>query len=192
MDREYYFSVDNLCKDLFLRKHMDSQGYVFLSVLVKFNRMQSLTQDIELIRWVCLHSTNIELRTAADGIDRLRKRTGWEQWVLNMEERDVSAQNDGPAQVEAPRIPQPQMLGTPYGYDGVSEGAAPYSPLNRVADDTPSHPTPNGIATPYTPPTIGPMTNGCVSETPVNQTPLSAAVPDFAPGLPQTVRLSQS
>ena len=26
--RNYYFSVDNLCKDMYLRKHMDNDGYV--------------------------------------------------------------------------------------------------------------------------------------------------------------------
>ena len=30
---EYYFSIENLCKDLFLRKHMDSEGFVNLPIL---------------------------------------------------------------------------------------------------------------------------------------------------------------
>ena len=34
MQLEYYFSIDNLCKDVYLRKHMDSQGFVFLSFIV--------------------------------------------------------------------------------------------------------------------------------------------------------------
>lgn len=167
---------------------MDSQGYVFLSVLVKFNRMKQLTQDLELIRWVCLHSSNIEIRTAADGIDRLRKREGWEQWVLNKEDRDPSAQNDGPGQVEAPRVPQPPMLAMSYGYDGVSEAATPYSPRNLNVEENPDHRLRNGTAPPFVPAAVAvaPMTNGSISETPVTQTPLSAAVPDFAPGLPQT------
>lgn len=37
---EYYFSFDNLLKDMFLRRHMDSQGLVFLDVVANFPRMK--------------------------------------------------------------------------------------------------------------------------------------------------------
>ncbi|KAF3481483.1 La domain family protein [Arthroderma uncinatum] len=96
MQLEYYFSVDNLCKDLFLRKHMDSQGFVLLSVIASFKRIKSLTEDIELLRFVCRQLRNVEYRPSDDGVDRLRKREGWQQWVLGMDMRDSSAQNDGP------------------------------------------------------------------------------------------------
>ena len=184
--REYYFSVDNLCKDMFLRKHMDSKGYVFLSVLVGFNRMKQLTQDMELIRWVCIHSTNIDIRTAADGIDRLRKRDGWEQWVLIKEERDPSAQNDGPSHVEIPRVQQPPMLAMPFGYDGVSEAVTPYIPPHHIVDESSNLQTRNGTVAPSIPTAAAPTTNGTISEATVIQTPLSASVPDFAPNLPHT------
>ncbi|KAL8997807.1 MAG: hypothetical protein Q9188_006236 [Gyalolechia gomerana] len=117
MQMEYYFSVDNLCKDLYLRKHMDSQGFVFLSVLAKFNRIRQLTQDLELIRYVCLQSPQIEYRTGSDGFDRLRKREGWQQWTLAMEERDPSVQNDGPSQIQQPYIQQQLFQDVPYGLD---------------------------------------------------------------------------
>ncbi|KAK2832002.1 hypothetical protein FQN49_006949, partial [Arthroderma sp. PD_2] len=101
MQLEYYFSVDNLCKDLFLRKHMDSQGFVLLSVIASFKRIKSLTEDIELLRFVCRQLRNVEYRPSEDGVDRLRKREGWQQWVLGMEMRDSSAQNDGPLTASA-------------------------------------------------------------------------------------------
>ena len=186
MHREYYFSVDNLCKDMYLRSHMDSQGYVFLSVLVKFNRIKQLTQDPEVVRWVCLQSPNIEICTAADGIDRLRKKHGWDQWVLAMEERDSSARNDGPDQVEPPHIPQHPMLSMPYGYDGISEGFAPYSPPTQTIDDGPKHRTRNAVPQAFVPAAAPPMANGNISGSPVTQTPLSTAVPDFSPNLPET------
>ena len=96
---EYYFSIDNLCKDMFLRKHMDSQGFVPLSVIADFKRMRSLTQGVngmELLRNVCTDLKSIEFRAGHDGIDRLRRREGWEQWVLPMSQREVAAQNEGP------------------------------------------------------------------------------------------------
>lgn len=165
---------------------MDSQGYVFLSVLVNFNRIKQLTRDIELIKFVCLHSTNIEICTAADEIDRLRKKDGWEQWVLNINERDPSAQNAGPVQVEQPRIVQPPMFGTPFGYDGISEVATPYGPSNHVVDDDSHNQARTGRAAPFVSAVAPPTINGNLSTTSVMQTPLSAAVPEFLPNLPQS------
>ena len=43
---EYYFSVDNLCRDLFLRQKMDpKEGWIALSVIGAFNRVRMLTPD---------------------------------------------------------------------------------------------------------------------------------------------------
>jgi la-related protein 1 len=93
---EYYFSIDNLCKDIHLRKHMDSQGYLPLSIIASFNQIRLATQDINLVRHAIIQSPNIEFLAGHDGIDRLRKAEGWEQWVLPMEERDPQARVDGP------------------------------------------------------------------------------------------------
>ena len=47
---EYYFSRENLVNDQYLMSQMDAQMSVQLSVIMKFPKMQSLTQDISLIR----------------------------------------------------------------------------------------------------------------------------------------------
>ncbi|KAI7888081.1 uncharacterized protein EV154DRAFT_545078 [Mucor mucedo] len=76
---EYYFSIDNLCKDLFLRSQMDTEGYVPLSLITGFNRVKGLTTDMTLVH------ASLELSTILDfNKDReiLRKRQGWETWVL--------------------------------------------------------------------------------------------------------------
>lgn len=47
---EYYFSVDNLIKDTYMRQQMDKDGYVKLSTLLKFKRTKSLitlAQDVD-------------------------------------------------------------------------------------------------------------------------------------------------
>ncbi|RAH40188.1 La domain family [Aspergillus brunneoviolaceus CBS 621.78] len=103
MQLEYYFSVDNLCKDLFLRKHMDSQGFVALSFIASFKRVKTLTEDFNLLRHVSHQLRNVEYITGEDGIDRLRPRDTWEQWVLPLDQRDQSAQNEGPATVNVPK-----------------------------------------------------------------------------------------
>ncbi|KAI8979374.1 hypothetical protein BDF20DRAFT_869158 [Mycotypha africana] len=74
---EYYFSIDNLCKDLYLRKQMDSNGFVDLSLVANFNRVKGLTTDMNLIREALQNSQIVELKG-----DKIRKREGWETWLM--------------------------------------------------------------------------------------------------------------
>ncbi|CAI7890830.1 unnamed protein product, partial [Closterium sp. NIES-54] len=37
---EYYFSIENLCRDLFLRSKMDSEGFIHVDVIAAFNRVR--------------------------------------------------------------------------------------------------------------------------------------------------------
>ena len=149
--REYYFSVENLCKDIFLRKHMDSKGFVYLSVIAEFNRIKQLTTDMELIKLVCYQSKTIEFRIGLDGKDRLRRREGWEQWVLGIPERDPSAQNDGPDELHNPPIPHPNgfdqsgmprftemVAGSPTGLAPLPNGA-PYPAVNGIHSENPQN-----------------------------------------------------
>ena len=46
---EYYFSEENLLKDIFIRKKMDSEGYLPISLIASFHRVASLTQDVSMI-----------------------------------------------------------------------------------------------------------------------------------------------
>ncbi|KAJ6006369.1 hypothetical protein N7451_004313 [Penicillium sp. IBT 35674x] len=94
MQLEYYFSVDNLCKDMFLRSQMDSQGFTPLSVLATFKRVKSLTEDFELLRHVSRQLRNVEVQTGEDGMDRLRPRENWSQWVLSGAAPAQTGKND--------------------------------------------------------------------------------------------------
>jgi la-related protein 1 len=126
---EYYFSVENLCKDIFLRKHMDSKGFVFLAFISDFNRVKQLTTDLELIKLVCFQSRDIEFRIGQDGKERLRRREGWEQWVLGVSERHPSAQNDGPEELHKPPFPHP------HGFD--QSGAPRFPDMSAVSPTGP-------------------------------------------------------
>lgn len=186
MQMEYYFSVDNLCKDMFLRKNMDSQGFVFLSVLAKFNRIKQLTQDMDLIKFVVLNSPKIEICSGADGVDRLRVREGWRQWVLNLVERDPSVQNEGPLTLQQPRLSQTPVLAMPYGYDEMSGTPTPYIEQPPMLDNGHSkHANATGSAI-VSPKGAGPMVNGNTRVTPVKQTQFSPEVPEFSPASPAT------
>ncbi len=173
---------------MFLRKQMDSQGFVFLNVIANFNRIKALTADMEMIRYVCLTSKNIEFRTGNDGMDRLRRREGWQTWVLEIEERDPSARNEGPSFVQQPRQPRPQALNL---QDVGPDHQAVLSPelprqMESAGTEAPYLPL-NGLTPSFLPITTSPvaegLVNGDVFQAPA---PLSAAVPDFAPGMPPT------
>lgn len=94
---EYYFSIENLCKDMYLRARMDTQGFVPLHFVAAFKRMRELSPDLGLIRAVCEESHDVEYVVGEDDCERLRRRDGWQQFVLPMEDRDELARNHGPA-----------------------------------------------------------------------------------------------
>ncbi|KAF2145695.1 uncharacterized protein K452DRAFT_305669 [Aplosporella prunicola CBS 121167] len=175
MQLEYYFSVDNLCKDMYLRKHMDSQGFVFLTFIADFNRVKQLTTELDLIRYACCLSKTIDYRVGADGKDRLRKREGWEQWVLAMNDRDASAQNEGPEEVNQPQMPQVQAARFP-GFPGgmpVSPPSEAFQPLNgMVQGASPVNGGPVGSDLPN---------GGAYPETSQLPSMNVGAVPSFAP-----------
>lgn len=47
--REYYFSIENLERDFFLRRKMDQQGFLPISLIASFHRVQALTTNVNLI-----------------------------------------------------------------------------------------------------------------------------------------------
>ncbi|XP_078737215.1 la-related protein 1 [Lampetra fluviatilis] len=74
---EYYFSPENLERDFFLRRRMDPQGFLPLSLVSNFYRVQTLTTDVKLILEALEDSVVVEMR---DG--RLRCRVAPEVWPL--------------------------------------------------------------------------------------------------------------
>ena len=171
MQLEYYFSIDNLCKDVFLRKHMDSQGFVFLTFIADFKRIQALTKELEMLRFACQESEVIDIIKGEDGIDRIRRKEGWEKWVLAMEERDESVRNAGPSfhQRQQP-LPRPQLMG-PMMMQNPHAMSPAFSPTST---EPTFRPFGNGVP-------LAPMNGNGIAYHP--ETPLSAAVPDFAPGV---------
>lgn len=58
---EYYFSEENLCRDFFLRRKMDPEGYLPITLIASFHRVQALTNNISLIVEAISSSDKIEL-----------------------------------------------------------------------------------------------------------------------------------
>ncbi|KAH6685230.1 La domain-containing protein [Plectosphaerella plurivora] len=159
---EYYFSLDNLCKDDYLRTFMDSQGFVPLSLVRSFQRVSKLCGDnLALLRAACADMTLVDLCMSPDGIERLRSRQHPVAFVLPLERRQESARNPGPESYYICNLDQYHnqmamgMMGVPYG------APAPY--MNGGGfDDGSAH------------------MNGSQSSDGNGQ--LSAAVPEFQPG----------
>ncbi|KAK6495325.1 hypothetical protein TWF481_003349 [Arthrobotrys musiformis] len=107
----YYFSLDNMVKDTYLRSHMDGQGWIFLDIIAGFRKVKEMTKDNKtIVREACIQSADVEFRGYhPDGRERLRSSRNPLEWVLKPEERDESCRHDGPFWPEtrfAPPAPQ--------------------------------------------------------------------------------------
>lgn len=153
MQLEYYFSVDNMCKDMFLRRHMDSQGFVPLGVIASFKRVKSLTEDFEMLRHVSRGLRNVDYLIGEDGVDRLRPKESWAQWVLPVDQRDPSAQHEGASAAK---------------HAAKNDENAP---INNYIEGAPNGSIQNGPRQ-FVP-------NGTASRG--NRTPLSSTAPEFQP-----------
>jgi la-related protein 1 len=172
---EYYFSVENLCKDHYLRQNMDGQGFVHLSTIAGFKRMKAITEDIEMIRFACSLSDQIEFGIGGDGIERLRSRENWKLFVLPVNDRLEAYRNDGPLNWTSYEVQDPQYAAFP----------APFVPQ--------AYPTSAGAYTAFPqeqmfqPPYVNgthyePVVNGGMNGHRYGQdSRLSAGVPEYAP-----------
>lgn len=63
MCREYYFSEENLQRDFFLRRKMDVDGWIPVSLIASFHRVQQVTHDVNFIvevrAFTCLHYLHV-------------------------------------------------------------------------------------------------------------------------------------
>tara|TARA_B100000787_G_C16065522_1_gene237516 strand:+ start:174 stop:512 length:339 start_codon:yes stop_codon:yes gene_type:complete len=66
----YYFSTENLCRDEFLRVHMDGEGWIPIPLLASFNRLRHLTTDLAILTQVRSPlPASAELRPRPDAFD---------------------------------------------------------------------------------------------------------------------------
>lgn len=144
MQLEYYFSVDNMCKDMFLRRLMDSEGFVPLSVIANFKRIKSLTEDFELVRHVSRQLHTVEYRAGEDGVDRVRPRERWEQWVLPYDQREPAAQHEGAAPAQPTRTDENTPLSN--HNDVSSNGIIHPASRQFIPNGTTSNNAPKGLS----------------------------------------------
>lgn len=80
---EYYFSVQNMNNDDFLRGSMNENGWVHVDIVVAFNRMKTLGATKELVVEAAFHSTTIEIDAKSQ--DKIRMTKYWKQFVAKNE-----------------------------------------------------------------------------------------------------------
>jgi len=71
---EYYFSVGNICHDVYLRSLMDENGWVKLEDLVRFPRLCALTSDAAVAASAVAASAQLEVDTSERRV-RIKKKS---------------------------------------------------------------------------------------------------------------------
>ncbi|CAA7405480.1 unnamed protein product [Spirodela intermedia] len=74
---EYYFSEDNLARNVHLKMQMDEEGWVSVHTIASFPRVKRLTNDVVLILRSLQPSPTVEVE---DG--KMRRRGTWKKWLI--------------------------------------------------------------------------------------------------------------
>ncbi|KAL3583893.1 hypothetical protein D5086_014954, partial [Populus alba] len=74
---DYYFSNENLVKDIYLRRNMDDQGWVPIKLIASFNKVSLLTDNIHVILDAIRTSSVVEVQG-----EKVRKRNDWMRWIV--------------------------------------------------------------------------------------------------------------
>lgn len=74
---DYYFSNENLIKDMYLRENMDDQGWVPIKLIAGFKKVSKLTGSIPMILDALQASSVVEVQG-----EKLRRRNDWMKWIV--------------------------------------------------------------------------------------------------------------
>ncbi|KAL2468219.1 La-related protein 1C [Forsythia ovata] len=129
---DYYFSEENLVKDNFLRSNMDDQGWVPITLIASFPRVQQLTYDVPLILDSLRNSTIVEVQG-----DKLRRRNEWKKWLPNggWSNNDSGSQPPGasPEHVLATSLQNSSLDDATINANGSMDGQ---TEVSHVSDET--------------------------------------------------------
>jgi la-related protein 1 len=76
---EFYFSHRNLEGDFYLRKNMDSQGFVPIQIVANFNKVKKMTDKIDVVKETLLFSKVLSVDVERDMV---RKAIDWHLYIL--------------------------------------------------------------------------------------------------------------
>ncbi|XP_055929240.1 la-related protein 1B-like [Argiope bruennichi] len=80
---EYYFSEENLQKDFFMRRRMNSEGFIPVALIASFHRVQAQTQDITKVLEAVSSSELLELKDCPEKGPLVRTVITPEKWPIH-------------------------------------------------------------------------------------------------------------
>lgn len=181
---EYYFSESNLVKDMFLRAHMDAQGFVPLDIIAEFRRITTIVGNLprDFLRNACADSKEIDFVLGDGHRELVRARENWQRWVLEGDAKE-SGRNPGPTSFEHRSWHNTHLNSNYYVHQPHSLPYTPYNPMSPPAAFGPP-PFPGEMYSGYM---NGPRFPSAVNGSQVNgyatadNSPLNASVPEFSP-----------
>lgn len=87
---EYYFSEENLNRDFYLRRKMDPEGFLPVTLIASFHRVQALTADLNIIITAIQESDKLEL------VDGYKVRTKVDPMKWPIDPADAGAHHGPP------------------------------------------------------------------------------------------------
>lgn len=88
---DYYMSVENLCKDMYLRRHMNGSGWISFSFLADFNRVRHVIHgDLSILLEA---ARRIESAEVSEDGTKVRPRS-WANWILPVADRAPEAKEE--------------------------------------------------------------------------------------------------
>lgn len=99
---EFYFSPENLVKDLFFRSKMNEEGYISVQLIAGFNRVRAMCGgNLNMVRAALAQSSILEVGPF-DGEEGMGVRLAadeWSRWILPKKTEPASAECDTTAAV---------------------------------------------------------------------------------------------
>lgn len=127
---EYYFSEENLMRDFFLRRKMDPEGYLPITLIASFHRVQALTNNLSLVVEAISASDKLELYSAAFKVRAKHDPLKWPILDSNRGELEQSAVHH-----LVPPPPLPKTFREPHS-ENLNPDVAEFVPHDVVQNNT--------------------------------------------------------
>ncbi|XP_063992657.1 la-related protein 1 isoform X2 [Diachasmimorpha longicaudata] len=125
---EYYFSEENLLRDFFMRRKMDAEGFLPITLIASFHRVQALTTEVALVIESILESDKLEM------VNCFKVRTTLDpmKWPIPVDTSNPQYSETDASQGSHPR---PDILASakpPFSPAATPLTAIPTPPLPRI------------------------------------------------------------
>jgi len=117
---EYYFSEENLEKDFYLRRKMDSEGYLPIKLIASFQRVQNMTHDYNIVVSAIMSSEILQVKEDMSCVRTMITPTKWpiaDTLYLSVSASDFSCPVS--SQVPSTNVPNGVVLSEPRSIQAV-------------------------------------------------------------------------